>query len=155
VQAVFALEHRLAEIQWTRVQLRDLAARYKPWSRSEYPTRAPGLDWEAFFRAAGVASQPMLVASADGALIATAALIPTVPLPVWRDYLAIRTIDQHAPFLSAAFVDAHFLFHGTALSGTPTQEERWKRGVRFTQAALGEAIGQSYVEKHFGPAAKA
>jgi putative endopeptidase len=91
----------------------------------------------------------------DSALVATAELVPTVPLPLWRDYLAIRVIDQHAPFLARAFVDAHFAFHGTALSGTPVQEERWKRGVRFTESALGEVVGELFVAKYFSPEAKA
>ena len=47
VKAVFELERRLAKIQWTRVQLRDIPAQYNPWARSAYGTKAPGLDWDA------------------------------------------------------------------------------------------------------------
>ncbi len=97
----------------------------------------------------------MLVASVDTAITATAAIVPTVSLPVWKDYLTVRAVDSHAPFLPKPFVDAHFAFHGTALQGTQTQQERWKRGSRFTQDALGEAVGEIYVREYFGPAAKA
>jgi putative endopeptidase len=153
--AVFDLEHRLAEIQWSRVRQRDLTARYVPWKTAEYAVKARGLDWKAYFQAAGLASQDVLVASVDSAITATAAIVPTVPIAVWKDYLAVRAIDGHAQFLSKAFVDAHFAFHGTALQGTQTQQERWKRGSQFTQSALGEAIGEVYVREYFGPAAKA
>jgi putative endopeptidase len=153
-QRVFELEHRLAEIQWTRVQQRDLVARYKPWQQSEYSAKAPGLDWGAFFKAAGVGGQPMIVASVDSAIIGSAAVFPTVPLPVWRDYMAIRAIDKHAPYLSNSFVEAHFAYHETALSGTPAQRPRWKRGVQFSEKALGEAIAPAYVEKYFSNEAK-
>lgn len=152
---VFDLEHRLAEIQWTRVRQRDLVARYMPWKRTDYPLKAPGFDWAAYFKATGLDSQDVLVASVDSAITATAAIVPTVSLAVWRDYLAVRTIDSHAQFLSKAFDDAHFAFHGTALQGTQTQQERWKRGSQYTQNALGEAIGEVYVREYFGPAAKA
>ena len=37
----------------------------------------------------------------------------------------------------------------------PVNRERWKRGVGLAEAALGEAIGRVYVERHFPPAAKA
>jgi putative endopeptidase len=154
-KAVFDLEHRLAEIQWTRVQLRNLPARYVPWTQSDYRTKAPGFNWNAYFKAAGLADQSVLIASVDTAIIGTATFVPTVPLPVWRDYMAIRAIDRHAPYLSKAFVDAHFAFHATALAGTPDQEARWKRGARFTEKAMGEAIGEIYVQKHFRPEAKA
>jgi putative endopeptidase len=152
---VFDLEHRLAQIQWSRVHQRDLTARYIPWKRAEYPVKARGLDWTAYFQAAGLDSQDVLVASVDSAITATAAIVPTVSIPVWKDYLAVRAIDGHAQFLSKALVDAHFAFHGTALQGTQTQQERWKRGSQFTQSALGEAIGEIYVREYFGPAAKA
>jgi putative endopeptidase len=154
-KAVFDLEHRLAEIQWSQVRLRDLPARYVPWTRADYLVKAPGFAWEAYFKAAGIADQTTLIASADTAIAATAAIVPTAPLPVWRDYLAIRSIDRHAPFLSKAFVDSHFAFHATALAGTPEQEVRWKRGSRFTEQAMGEAIGEIYVRQYFGPEAKA
>ena len=153
--AVFDLEHRLAQIQWSRVRQRDLTARYVPWKRAEYLVKAHGLDWAAYFQAAGLDSQDVLIASVDSAITATSAIVPTVSIPVWRDYLAVRTIDGHAPMLSKAFVDAHFALHGTALQGTQTQQERWKRGSHFTQNALGEAIGEVYVREYFSAAAKA
>ena len=37
----------------------------------------------------------------------------------------------------------------------PSRSERWKRGVDTVESALGEAVGQLYVERHFPPAAKA
>jgi putative endopeptidase len=154
-KAVFDLEQRLAGIQWPRVRLRDLPARYDPWTQADYRSKAPGFAWDAYFRAAGVADQTTLIASTDTAIVATAALVPSVPLPVWQDYLAIRAVDQHAPYLSRAFVGAHLAFHAAALAGTPGQEERWKRGSQFTEDAMGEAIGEIYVRRHFRPEAKA
>jgi len=154
-KAVFDVEHRLAEVQWTRVHLRDLPARYVPWTQAEYSAKAPGFAWDAYFKAAGLAGTAILIASADTAIIGTAAIVPGVPLPIWRDYLALRAIDRHAPYLSKAFVAAHFAFHDTALAGTPDEEARWKRGAHFSEHAMGEAIGEIYVQQHFGPAAGA
>ncbi len=152
---VFDLEHRLAEVQWSRVRQRDLAARYVPWKRAEYAIKAPGFDWAAYFKAAGLDSQDILIASVDSAITGTAGIVPTVSVAVWKDYLAVRAVDDHAQYLSKAFVDAHFAFHSTALQGTQAQQERWKRGSQFTQHALGEAIGEIYVREYFGTGAKA
>src|SRR5690606_25522162 len=60
-----------------------------------------------------------------------------------------------APWLSKAFVDQHFAFHGQALSGTPQQSPRWKKAVAATNGALGDAVGRMYVARYFPPKAKA
>ena len=52
-------------------------------------------------------------------------------------------------------MDANFAFYGTTLSGTPRNKDRWKRGVAVVEAALGEAVGQIYVARHFPEAHKA
>ena len=67
------------------------------------------------------------------------------PIQAWRDYLAFHVVERGAPFLSKAFVDENFAFNGTALSGTPQQRDRWKRGVDNTSAALGEDIAPGLV----------
>ena len=152
---VFDAELQIAQVHWTRVAMRNIPARYDVWKTSEYASKAPGFEWGAFLKAAGLADQATLVASTNTSITATAALISKVPLKTWRDYLALRAIDSHAPFLAKPFVDAHFAFHSTALAGTPDQLPRWKRGARYTESALGEAIGEIYAAKYFGPQAKA
>ena len=44
-----------------------------------------------------------------------------------------------------------FDFYGKALDGQPEQKPRWKRCVAATDDALGEALGQVYVEQRFSP----
>jgi putative endopeptidase len=125
------------------------------WLRSELAKKAPGLDWTAFLTAAHLNDQPRFGAWQPSALAGISRLTASQPLQTWKDYLAFHTVENGAPFLSKAFVDEHFAFNGHAVSGTPQQRERWKRGVEETSAALGEAIGKLYVEKYFPPEAKA
>ena len=66
-----------------------------------------------------------------------------------------RIVHGAAAFLSDPFVDENFAFYGTQLTGVPVNRERWKRGVGLAEAAMGEAIGRVYVERHFPPSAKA
>ena len=72
------------------------------------------------------------------------------PLESWKDWLAAQTLDDDARYLPKAFVNESFAFYGTALSGTLQLQERWKRGVAATNAALGQAVGALYVQRHFG-----
>ena len=62
--------------------------------------------------------------------------------------------QARAPYLTEEIDDADFDFYGRVLRGTVEQRERWKRGVRFVQGALGEAVGKEYVARHFPPSHK-
>ena len=59
------------------------------------------------------------------------------------------------PSCRAAFDKENFAFYGTALSGTPEQEARWKRAVNFTVGALSDDVSKIYVERYFPPETKA
>ena len=82
------------------------------------------------------------------------ALLTENRLTAWRAWARWRLVSALAPYLSHDFVEENFRFYGTVLSGTPELKERWKRGVAVVEGALGEAVGQLYVERHFSPAAK-
>ena len=51
-------------------------------------------------------------------------------------------------------MQANFDFYGRALSGSKELRPRWRRSIDAVNGALGEAVGQLYVEKHFPPEAK-
>ncbi len=152
---VVDLETAIARTHWTVDDTANIQKANTVWTRAELGRRAPGIDWDAFLTAAGLADQPRFGAWQDSAIRGTAILVGTQPVQAWRDYLAFHAIERGAPYLSKAFVDEHFAFNGQALSGTPQQRERWKRGVDNTSTALGEAVGKLYVQKHFSPEAKA
>jgi predicted metalloendopeptidase len=152
---VFDLERRLAEAHAAREDSEDVQKGNNHWRREDFDTRAPGLDWSAFFAEAGLSAQRDFVVWQPRAVIGLAALAASQPLDAWRDYLLFHAIDHHAPYLPEAFGAERFAFHGTVLTGTPRRRERAKRAVDLTSAALGEAVGRLYVERHFPPAAKA
>jgi predicted metalloendopeptidase len=153
--AIFDLEHRIADAHWSRADSEQVLKGNNHWARKEFAQRAPGLDWEAFFNAAGLVRQDKFVVWQPSALTAEAALTASVPLETWKDFLRFHLIDANCPYLSKAFVAEHFEFHEHVLSGTPQLRPRWKRAVEETNAALGEAVGKRYVEKYFPPAEKA
>ena len=154
-QRVFDLETAIAKAHVSVDQSADVTKSNTVWTRAELPKVAPGIDWDVFLAAAGLADQQRFGAWQASAIAGEARLAGSQPLQAWKDYLAFHAVERGAPFLSKAFVDEHFAFNGQALSGTPQQRERWKRGVDSTSAALGEAIGKLYVERHFPPESKA
>ena len=152
---IFALEHSLAEAHWSRAQSEDVLKGNNHWAVAEFGQRAPGLDWPAFFAAAGLVRADTFVVWQPSAVTGIAALTASVPLETWKDYLRFRLIERNSPYLPRAFVDEHFAFHGRVLSGTPQLRPRWKRAVQETNDALGEAVGKLYVARYFPPAEKA
>jgi len=154
-QRIMALETNIAKAHLPRAERRQVDKMYNPYVAADIGTAMPGFEWAAFLTEAKVAGQPKLIVREKAAVTALAAMIPTVPLATWQDYLAFRTISGSASMLSRPFVDANFAFYGTTLTDTPRLKDRWKRGVDFVNGAVGEDVGQAYVAKYFTPDAKA
>jgi predicted metalloendopeptidase len=150
----YSLESRMAQRHASRGETASVARGNNHWQRADFAARAPGLDWDAFFTAAGLGAQQEFVVWHPGAVAGLAALATTAPLDDWRAYLDFRALEAHSAFLPRAFVQAEFAFHSQALEGTPAQRERWKRAVDVTNAAFGDAIGKRYVARWFPPEAK-
>lgn len=146
---VVALETALASHHWDNVTLRDPQKTYNLRSAEQLNELFPLLD--AWFEAADIVpdKRQEIVVSTPDFFAGAAALLVSESLPVWQEWLALRVINSAAPYLSSAFVDANFAFYGTTISGTPRNKDRWKRGVAVVEAALGEAVGQIYVARHF------
>jgi putative endopeptidase len=152
---VFELERRIAQAHVEREKSEAVTNGTNRWTRAEFETRAPGLDWAAYFEEAGLGSQKDFVVWHPTAVTGIARLVGSEPIDTWKDYLTFHAVDHNAGYLPEAFGAERFAFHGTALTGTPKRRERSKRAIDITNFALGEAVGRLYVEKHFPPEAKA
>ncbi len=152
---VFDLEMRIAKIHWSREDSEEVHKANNPWKREEFGTKAPGLDWPAFFKAAGLDSPSTFIVWQPSAVAGEASLIGKEPLATWKDYLAYQLLDSWSSLLPKAFVEERFSFYGKVLAGTPQLRERWKRAVDSTNSAMGEAVGRLYVQHYFPPEAKA
>ncbi|HEY0232331.1 MAG TPA: M13 family metallopeptidase [Dokdonella sp.] len=152
---ILALETAIARVHASQVETNDVEKGANEWAQADFAKKAPGLDWNAFFDAAGLKAQPAFIVWQPKAVAGISALVAQQPLNTWKDYLAFHAADHASTYLPKAFADERFAFYGTALSGTPQQQDRWKRGVDASNQALGEAIGKLYVERHFSPQTKA
>ncbi|MEO7735088.1 MAG: M13 family metallopeptidase [Kofleriaceae bacterium] len=153
--AVYALEEKIAATHWTRVQQRDPQKSYNKMTIAELQKAVPGLDMKPWLKAVGIENLPAINVNQPSAIKGTALLVKSQPLAVWKDYLTLSAVSHAAPFLPKKFVDLHFEMFGKTLTGTPQLQERWKRGVDFVTAQLGEAVGSLYVAKYFTPETKA
>jgi endothelin-converting enzyme/putative endopeptidase len=148
-QKVFALEVDIANSHGTRADSADVLKADNLWTLKDFETKAPGMDWKAFFKAAHLGDQTKFDVWHPSATVGEAALVGKTDLATWKDFLAFHTINQFASVLPKAFADQRFDFYGKDLSGTPQQSVRWKRALAATNGALDEAVGKIYVAKYF------
>ncbi|HEX8830023.1 MAG TPA: M13 family metallopeptidase, partial [Longimicrobium sp.] len=145
---VLAFETQLATRQWDRVRSRNRDLTYNKKTLAELQQLAPGFDWQAYMRAAGVnvadviVPTPSYFAGMDSVLAAT-------PVGDVKAYMTVRLLDDAAPYLSSPFVAANYQFRGRVLSGQQAQRERWKRGVGLVNGGLGMLLGKEYVRRTF------
>src|SRR5262249_47020594 len=76
------------------------------------------------------------------------------PIEHWKTYFRWQMLHGSAPYLSSAFVNENFDFFSHTLFGNEKLQPRWRRCVRSTDNALGEALGEAYVTRAFPPASK-
>lgn len=154
-EAIFDLETKIARAQESIVESQDVVKADNVWLRTDFAKKAPGLDWGQFFEGADLQKVTSYIVWQPSAFTDLSKLVASEPLDAWKAWLAFHEINHFAPELPKAFVDARFEFYGKTLSGTPQQQDRWKRAVNATNAALGDAVGKLYAAKYFPAAAKA
>jgi putative endopeptidase len=117
--AVYALEAKLAQTQWTRVQNRDPQKTYNKMTIAELQKLAPGVAWKPWLEAVGLDGQPSINVNQPSAIAGAAALVNSQPLAAWKAYLALQALTDAAPYLSRQLVDTRFEMFGKTLTGTP------------------------------------
>ncbi len=154
-KAIVALETKIARAQESLLDSQDIHKANNLWRVADFPSKAPGLDWAAYFKAAGLDNQQQIDVWQPAAITGLSALVASEPLPAWKDLLAFHTLDHSANLLPKAIADLHFDFYSRTLQGTPQQQPRWKRAVAATSTDLGDAVGQLYVKQYFPASSKA
>lgn len=146
---IMALESRIADAHWDRASIRDAVKTYNLTTADKLRSMFPAAD--AWFEGLGVGSSAWdeVVVSQPDVVEATALALKEVDLATWKQWLTWRVVASYAPYLSGDLVEEHFRFYGTALTGAPSLKARWKRGVGLVENAMGEAVGQLYVERHY------
>jgi endothelin-converting enzyme/putative endopeptidase len=152
---ILELEHAVAESHRSLADNENIHNANNTWTQADFSVKAPGLDWAEYFRAAGINQQGSFMVWQPEAFKGESALVVSIPLNTWKDWLAFHLIEAYAGVLPKALAEEHFAFFGRELSGTTEQRPRWQRGVAMVNGLLGDAVGQVYAQRYFSPDAKA
>ena len=154
MEAVMAIETRIAAKHLSRVERRNPLNSYHKMTYAELKNTIPGINWDEYYSILGINGIEVLNLAHPEAIKEVAAIIADTPLDDLKAYLEWRVIRSTSNELTDDIEAETFAFYGTVLSGKKVQQPRWKRAVSTVDGALGDIIGELYVAKHFPPAAK-
>lgn len=166
---IIELEHAIAEKHTALADEQDIQKANNIWKQADFAANAPGLDWAEYFRGAGLSGQASFIVWQPTAFTGESALVASIALDTWKDWLAFHLIEDYAAVLPKVFVDERFAFFDKTLSGTMEQHPRRWRGVALVtgpydesasyflagRGVLGDAVGQMYAQRYFPPETKA
>lgn len=153
-QKIMAIETKLAESHWTRVESRDSEKRYNKYDVADLNSLTDKFDWSAYLAAQGVSQQKDIIINQPSFIKGFGEVFAETSLADWKDYLTFHTLSNFASALTADLDNENFDFYSKQLSGRKEQRAMWKRGVSVVNRNLGEVIGKVYVGRHFTPKAK-
>jgi len=153
--AVLKIETALAQASTPRVDLRDPEKRYHIYATADFQKLAPDFDFSVYFKDVKVGHFDTLNVSTPDFFQALNQLLSSEPVDSWKSYLRWHTLHAAADDLPKAFADENFEFFEKTLTGQKEPTPRWKLCTIETDRALGEAVGQDWVQQHFPPKAKA
>lgn len=153
-ETVMRIETELAKSHVTKEMRRIPELNYHKFMVSELNSKVAPFDWEYYFDQMGAKEIDSLNVSQIEPIRTSISIIDNEPIENLQQYLCWKVINSAAGYLSDDFVNANFEFYGKVMSGSKKLKPRWKRSIDVVNGALGEAVGQLYVEKYFPPAAK-
>ena len=153
-RTVMDIETGLAKASLTRVDKRDPYKLYHKLSPAQLQALTPSFAWDKYLSASTAPRSATINVTEPEFFKELQAQLKARSLDDWKIYFRWHLAHSQAPYLSSAFVGANFDFYGKYLRGIQEMQPRWKRCVHYVDNDLGEALGQVFVQKTFGPDVK-
>jgi putative endopeptidase len=154
-KTVMDMETALAKASMDIVKRRDPANLNHKLTSVELRALTPDFSWDDYLKAINAPATDHYLVLTPDFYKGLNQLVNSQSLENWKVYLRWHLVSDSASLLSKPFVDENFDFYGRKLFGEQEQKPRWRRCTGYIDRDLGEALGQAYVEKTFGPEEKA
>ncbi len=153
-KVVLDMETALAKASMDLVKRRDPANLNHKLTAQELRALTPHFSWDDYFKAINPPPTAHYLVAPPDFYKGMDQLIASESLDNWKTYLRWHLVHASAPLLSDPFVQENFSFYGHQLTGAKEIRPRWRRCVAAVDRDLGEALGQAYVARTFGPESK-
>ena len=159
---ILAFETKLAEASMTNTERRDPDAVYHPQTLDTFEASIRDIDFTPFFEAVHAPASLVGPLGPNSLINANPKFFPAMVeavrdtnMDTLRAYIRFHLLSTFASQLPHPIDAENFDFYGRELEGTPAQRPRWKRCSSAVDGALGEALGQVYVQQYFAGDSKA
>lgn len=142
------LETTLAKASRKREDTRDPLENYHKMPVAELQQMTPAFDWNTFFTECGLQDVDTVIVGQPEVLKTLNTMLEKTSMDVWKDYLRYHLVRGLANYLDDNTYKETFNFFSTTLRGVTEPKPRWKRVTDQTNSALGELIGQVYVDEY-------
>lgn len=154
VNAILKIEKGIAEVSFSREDLRDSQKNYNKITIGEFKANNDFLNWDVYFESMGLMELKSLDAKQLSFYEGLGRMMKGTTLDEQKYYLTFNLLSVASSYLSDNFVAADFDFYGKAMSGRLEEQPRWKRSLSTVNGSLSEAVGQMYVAKYFPASSK-
>jgi len=151
---IYKIENFLADSSRKLEDLRDPYANYNKMSIGELEKTAPNIEWNIMLKEMGIKNVDSIIVGQPEFVRALNSAVDKFSLADWKTYLKFHLLNEFAGTLGSRYDNERFHFYGTVMSGVKEQKPRWKRIQDATEGAMGELLGQIYVEKYYSPKTK-
>lgn len=154
-RSLIRFESRLAEGMLSPAEMRIPENRYHKYETGKAVEIFKNFDFETYLISVGIESFETFNLSNPKHAETIAAMLDEVSLEDWKNYLLWKTINHYASHLDENYVELHFNFYSTALSGTKQMKPSNERAIdEITGMEFGELLGKAFVEKHYSQKAQ-
>lgn len=153
-QQIMSFETRLAKATQTRLEQRDPYLIYNKVSLKDMQKLSPEFDWNAYFKGLGIEVPIDFVIDNPKFYTEISKMLKEVSVEDWKNYYTWNVLNRYAPYLSNTFVNTDFEFYSKKLSGNNVNKPRWQNVANSANFAIGELVGEIFVEQNFPPIAK-
>ena len=151
---VMKIETAIADSAMTREESRDIPRMYNPRTFAQLKESYPAINWDRFFiETMEIASPDSVIVTDPKSMAQANKLMSSLSDREIKDYYLWKYVSQASSKLSDDFTNANFEF-SKVMSGVQELRPLWKRALDATEGALGEAVGELYVEKYFPASSK-
>lgn len=145
---VMKMETELAKNSRKIEDLRDPIKNYNKMTVSQLNSLTPNMDWKSIFIHLHIKNADSVIVGQPEFYKGLNASLKNYSIAQWKTYLKWDVLNTYAGYLSKDFEKQNFYFFSTVMNGVKEQKPRWKRIVEQTDGALGELIGQVYVDEY-------
>lgn len=151
---ILKLETDLAKNSRKLEDMRDPIKNYNKMTVAQLNALTTNINWNTMFTNLNIKNADTVIVGQPEFYKGLNASLKNYSIDDWKTYLKWDLFNSYASELNAAIENQNFYFYSTVMYGVKEKKPRWKKIVSQTDGALGELIGQVYIEEYLPKGSK-